>query len=161
MFTDDPIIKDLDNDCPNSIETHLATKRINVTDLYGSFEIPLLSYFLLYRNSDIDSIRQLICLCLAYGADINRVVMDTDGDWSYPLYIMFSHYIGMAIDSNTSHERKCDILCIIELLLTNGADPSIILPDGSSIAQTVGMLRTESETKENTDMKILFMTLGC
>lgn len=151
MSTDDLIIKDIDNDCPNTMENHLESRRINVTDLYGSFQIPLLNYWLLYRNSDIAVLKELICLCLAYGADINRTVMDTDDEWSCPLYIMFGYYLGMCLSNDIcrSRERQCDILSGISLLLKNGADPNLVLPDGSSMAE---MLRTEPEAVGKIDM---------
>jgi len=169
MSFNDPIIKDLDNDCPNTMENHLRSGRINVTALYGAFEIPLLNYYLLFRNADIAVLKELVCLCLAHGADVNRAIMDTDDEWSCPLHIIFGYYLGMCLTNDISpricrsRERKRDILSVIVLLLKNGADPNLVLPDGSSIAKTIEMLRTEPEAAGNIDMvdlDLLCMILG-
>ena len=145
-------MQDIDNDCPETMETHLKSGRINTTKLYGAFKIPLLAHFLLYRNSDVAVVKKLINLCLAYGADINQVVMDTDDEWSYPLHIMFSYYLGLCLYESIE-SRKREILSVITLLLRNGADPLIVLPDGTSIPQTLQNIMSDPSTKSKIDPK--------
>lgn len=119
----------IDNCCPYTIQQHLCDGTINTTDLYGSFQIQLLTYFLLYRNRDVTVLLQLIQLCIEHGSDINQWVMDTDDEWMSPLKVMVVYYIGACVE-HIETSRKMEILGVIAWLVNNGANPMLESPTG-------------------------------
>ena len=168
MWYQDPITKIIDNNCPNTIETHLKSGRINTTSLYGAFEIPLLAHFLLYRNADVDVLKQLIQLCLNHGADVNQWTMDTDDEWVSPLNIAVGYYLGLCIEKGAA-SRKIDILGVISLLIKSGADPrSEHGTDNGTVIDVINVFRPPVSPDPDAvnlisadDMNILCIIVGC
>ena len=128
-----------------------STANIEVNGLYSAFRIPPLTYVIMYRLSDsLFTVRKLLLMLIKNGANVNMIVEDTDDEYTSPLITAFNMYLGACMFSDAA-SKKDSAFSVMTLLLENGADPKIVLPDGKSIAHIIETLQYNSECNISQD----------
>lgn len=144
-YKKDPTITILDNYSPSTMEPFFKDGTLSSTALYGSFQIPLLVYFILYRNPEVGGdLKELLELTLKYGGDVNQCVMDTDDIHVTPLFTAVQYYLGMCLEK-VSPSRKDKMLRIIAFLVKNGANPEMVLPNNESVVNNINIYKADTE----------------
>ena len=93
----------------NSFEILMAIKKgtIQLNQQYGTIEwTPLIH--IIVSNFDLKRKRALILLLLKNKANINQIIIDSDGDEVYPLFCAINYYLGALSDAALSDAALSD-----------------------------------------------------
>jgi len=141
------------NSNPYMLEHLIKSGEINVNGFYGALQYSLLIYVILYRRKDVKVLEELILMLLKNEANINQIVKDTDDEYETSLISAVQLYIGTCIEKEPI-EVQSGILRIVELLLENGANPKLIMPNKYSANNIVKKFLAFEEVEQDVKERV-------